>query len=130
MQWFFFANSWTRSHQGRNNEIRRRGLPRHRQASNQLSFRRPINITLPTVEFSSAQRRAYPATVPVAPTSTRRFWFAAGSFMHGPEELRKRWQKTSGEALSSQRALVNQVDIHARKIAKRRRASQTGPRSG
>ena len=43
------------------------------------SFLRPTDITLFTPELSRAWRRAYPPTIPVAPTMTRRFWPAIGA---------------------------------------------------
>jgi hypothetical protein len=37
-------------------------------------FLRPIAVTGPVAGWSSAYRRAYPPTIPVAPTMTRRAW--------------------------------------------------------
>jgi hypothetical protein len=51
------------------------------------SFLRPIEITLPTVGWSSPYRRAYPPTIPVAPTITRCFWSGVETFIHAPAAL-------------------------------------------
>jgi hypothetical protein len=74
------------------------------------SFLRPIDVTRPTARFSSASRRAYPPTIPVAPTITRRFWPEVGTFMNGPEELQKRNLKPRDSSLPEQRRLVHLVD--------------------
>lgn len=47
-------------------------------------------------ELYPTTRRAYPPTIPVAPTITRRFWLAAESFIDGPQAVEKRSSKKSG----------------------------------
>src|SRR5258706_2582731 len=48
---------------------------------------RPMVVTRPTAGCSSANRSAYPPTIPVAPTITRFFWPAIGAFVSDSEAL-------------------------------------------
>ena len=60
-----------------------------------IEFARVLRGSSPDAAFSSAQRRAYPPTIPVAPMITRRVW-PVSAFIHASDALQPRSLKPPG----------------------------------